>query len=101
MKFHFVRNEESAHIDVEIESTGLVGGDGGYHKIKISNPNALNFILDDYDECNDKFYPRLNSLEVVMNGDWEVSETIDALKYIVKCLEEVKGGQHGKCETDK
>ena len=94
MRFYFVRDKE-ASIGVEIESSGRKGGDGSYHKIKITNPCSLNFLLKDYQEEQDPHYPRLESLEIEMSGDWEVLETIDALKYIVKCLEEVRNSDYG------
>ncbi len=100
MKFHFIRNEELSNIDVEIESSGLVGGDGGYHRIKFSNPCSMNIVVEDKKDEDNAYYPRLESLDVVMKGDWEFSETIDALKYIVKCFEEIRGDQHGFGKRD-
>lgn len=95
MQFRFVRNEEfpNTNIGVEIESTGKSGGDGSYHNIKISNPCALNFYLEKYEESITFRNCLLESIEFSMNGDWELSETIDALEYILRCLKEIKGGQ--------
>lgn len=93
MRFYFIRDKE-ANIGVEVESTGMKGGDGSHHIIKITNPCSLNLLLADYQEETSPHYPRLESLEIEMDGDWEVSETIDALKYIVKCLEEVRDSRY-------
>lgn len=91
MDYKFKRNDENQMLDVEINSTGLCGGDGGTHTIKIDNLSPLMFYLDEYawNESN-RIDSELTSITFRIHGDWEFGETIDALKYIVNCLEKIK-----------
>ena len=89
MKYKFVRKDDP-NITVEIESSGKVGGDGSLHLIKIGNPTALMFWLNSFSEYD--FGKEIEAIEFGIKGDWELSEAINALKYILWCLKIIDKG---------
>lgn len=91
IKYTFVRDSEDEFplgMDIELKTTGFLGDDNSETYIKLEPNGSFGWVYDIVPTKTD--FGTTESVIIKMKGDWELQDTIDTLKWLLKKLEYVQ-----------